>query len=216
VGPKQSFARILCCCNSEHEDDWWTHRIAFLCRADVGVTGGTPKTTGGNLSGNRAARLETARPKDGLKTLLWRVFSVRLPAGFSPQGRGCGPPGRSASGRSSGPNALRAGAGPGRHLPDGGNGGRACPGPARPLGHCPDLTRAKSGQTERASHAPTGSSGLHHALEVVFATFGRAALPHWNQVKPSRELQNRASWHSPEAVSGFVRQASVTDLTCAS
>ena len=31
-------------------------------------------------------------------------------------------------------------------------------------GQCPDLTRVTSGKTERAGHAPTGSSGLHHAL----------------------------------------------------
>jgi hypothetical protein len=52
---------------------------------------------------------------------------------------------------------------------------------------------------------------INFPLEVVSETFGRAALPHWNQIKPSRELQNRASWHSPEAVSGSERQASVTD-----
>jgi hypothetical protein len=43
---------------------------------------------GENVSGNRAARLETLRPEDGLKTLLWSVFTVRLPEGFSPQARG--------------------------------------------------------------------------------------------------------------------------------
>jgi hypothetical protein len=72
----------------EHDDDWWKHRIAVLCRAGVGVTGCKPKTMGENLSGNRAARLKTARPEDGLKTLLWSVFTVRLPKGFSPQARG--------------------------------------------------------------------------------------------------------------------------------
>jgi hypothetical protein len=41
-----------------------SHRIAFLWRAGVGVTLCKPKTMGENLSGNRAARLETARPED--------------------------------------------------------------------------------------------------------------------------------------------------------
>jgi hypothetical protein len=48
----------------EHDDDWWKHRIAVLCRAGVGVTLCKPKTMGENLTGNRAARLETARPED--------------------------------------------------------------------------------------------------------------------------------------------------------
>jgi len=48
----------------EHDDDWWKHRIAVLCRAGVGLTLCKPKTMGQNLSGNRAARLETARPED--------------------------------------------------------------------------------------------------------------------------------------------------------
>jgi hypothetical protein len=34
-----------------------------LWRAGVGVTGRKPKTMGENLSGNRAARLETARAR---------------------------------------------------------------------------------------------------------------------------------------------------------
>jgi hypothetical protein len=72
----------------EHDDDWWKHCIAVLCRADGGLTLCKPKTMGENLSGNRAARLETLRPEDGLKTLLWSVFTVRLPEGFSPQARG--------------------------------------------------------------------------------------------------------------------------------
>jgi hypothetical protein len=70
------------------DDAWWKHRIAVLWRASVGVTLCKPKTRGETLSGNRAARLVTARPEDGLKTLLWSVFTVRLPEGFSPQARG--------------------------------------------------------------------------------------------------------------------------------
>jgi hypothetical protein len=72
----------------KHDDDWRKHRIAFLCRADVGVTLCKPKTMGEYLSGKRAASLETARPEDGLKTLLWSVFTVRLPEGFRPQAKG--------------------------------------------------------------------------------------------------------------------------------
>jgi succinate dehydrogenase/fumarate reductase iron-sulfur protein len=48
----------------DHDADWWKHRIAFLCRAGVRVIGCKPKTMGENLSGKRAARLETARPED--------------------------------------------------------------------------------------------------------------------------------------------------------
>jgi hypothetical protein len=48
----------------EQDDDWWKQRIAILWRAGVGVTLGKPKSMGENLSEKRAARLETARPKD--------------------------------------------------------------------------------------------------------------------------------------------------------
>ncbi len=48
----------------DHDDHWWNHRSAVLWRADVGVTGCKPKTRGENLSGRRAASLETARPED--------------------------------------------------------------------------------------------------------------------------------------------------------
>jgi hypothetical protein len=46
------------------DDAWWKHRIAVLWRASVGVTLCKPKTRGETLSGNRAARLVTARPED--------------------------------------------------------------------------------------------------------------------------------------------------------
>jgi hypothetical protein len=48
----------------EHDNDWRKQRIAVFCRAGVGVTLGKPKSMGENLSEKRAARLETARPKD--------------------------------------------------------------------------------------------------------------------------------------------------------